>query len=121
MNSRLNFKSTGRGNGGMFARVLTILLLLSTAVFAQQGVDRIVVVALSPLDKSAVVRLPDQGMQVLKPGDRIRGTDLSLTQVLTDKLVLKERSDSTGTGRVVWLHKAINGSSTVEYPEVPLQ
>lgn len=121
MISRYGFSSGGFNSGKVHSRILAVLLMISTAAWAGQGVENIVIVALSPLDKSAVVRLPDQGMQVLKPGDAIRGTELSLTQVLTDKLVLEESADVTGASRVIWLHKAVNGFSAVEYPEIPKQ
>ncbi len=121
MISRYGFRLGGGNTGKVFSRILVVLLLVSSAAWAEQSVESVVVVALSPLDKSAVVRLSNQGMQVLKPGDTIRGTELRLTQILTDKLVLKESAGTTGSSRVVWLHKAVNGSSAVEYPEIPNQ
>jgi hypothetical protein len=101
---------------------LLVLLQMSAAVWAEQTIENVTVVALSPLDKSAVVRLSGQSMQVLKPGDTINGTEWSLTQILTNKLVFEERlsaADLNGPSRVVWLHKAVNGISEVEYPAMP--
>ncbi len=101
--------------------VLVVLVQLSRTLCAEQNIEDIVVVALSPLDRSTVVQFPDQSMQVLKPGDFIRGTELSLTQVLTDKLVLEQvqgHSGSNGQSRIVWLHRLVNGTSEVEYPEI---
>lgn len=117
MNSQYRFRSGGCNTGKVSPWILAVLLLVSSAAWAQQSIESLVVVALSPLDKSAVVRLSNQGMQVLKPGDTIRGTELRLTQVLTDKLVLEDSAGTTAASRVVWLHKAVNGFSAVEYPE----
>jgi len=102
--------------------VFLLLLHMPAAVWAQPEIEEVVVIALSPLDESAVVRLSNQGLQVIKPGDTVRGTDLSLIQVLTNKLVFEEKPghvDSNTSGRVVWLHKAVNGISAIEYPAVP--
>jgi hypothetical protein len=108
--------------GKMNYWILFALLQMSTYVWAEQAIDNVIVVALSPLDKTAVVRLPNQVMQVLKTGDSIQGTELKLTRVLTNKLVFEqmpEPSSSNRTGRIVWLHRAVNGISEVEYLDTP--
>jgi len=102
--------------------VLIVLLQMSAAAWAGQTTENVIVVALSPLDKSAVVRSSGQGMQVLKLGDSIHGTELSLIQVLTNKLVFEERmshAGANGASRIVWLHKVVDDFAEVEYPETP--
>jgi hypothetical protein len=100
--------------------IVLVLLQMSASVWGGWAIEDVVVVALSPLDKSAVVRLPNRSLQVLKQGDGIHGTDLILTLVLTNKLVLQGRpslSSSNGAGRIVWLHRAVGGISKVEYAD----
>ncbi len=107
---------------GISALLLLMLLQMPICAWAEQLIEDVVVVAISPLDKSAILRLPDRTMQVLKLGEEIPGTELQLTRILIDKLVFETRLDSgysNGANQVVWLHKAVDGISNVEYPQAP--
>lgn len=106
--------------GKLNCLVLLVLSHMSVSAWAGQIIEDVVVVALSPLDKTAVVRLPNHSMQVLKPGDSIQGTELRLTKVLTNKLEFEGRPvlpSPNGTGRKIWVHKAVRGLSKVEYSD----
>ena len=65
------------------------------------------VMALGPLDGRAVVKSADGKMQVLKIGDTIPGTQATVKQVLTDRLVVEETIDKDGrtVKQTVWIYK----------------
>ncbi|HEX5057248.1 MAG TPA: hypothetical protein VFX02_12230 [Gammaproteobacteria bacterium] len=94
------------------------LLLGSQVAIAGETLQDITVLALSAPDGRAVVRLPDDKMQVLKPGDAVDGTQAKVLQVLADKLVLEETvaDEKSGEKRreTVWLYKAVDGKSRIE-------
>ena len=94
--------------------LLLAVLQMPLVVFAEQSTNDVVLVALSPMDNKAIVRLPSNNMQVLQPGDTIQGTRFKLIQVLTNKLLLNINDSK----QIVWMHKAVNGYSAVEYPEM---
>lgn len=105
---------------------LIVLMVLSVNVFAEESLEGVALIALTPINNQAVVQFSDKKMQVLKVGDTINGTEAKMLQVLTNKIVL-ENNVSSGVDRKskekVWLHKAVNGKSRVQYlqntPDVP--
>lgn len=97
--------------------IATMLLAVLSSAAAAESLEGYTVMALSPLDERAVIKLPDNKMQVLKPGDAIDGTQATVEQVLTDRLVLEETItlESGGEGiETVWFYKAVDGRSRVE-------
>ena len=99
-----------------FFRV-TFTVLVFFSVFFGQGVaaketitlEQLTVMALGPLDGRAVVKLPNGKMKVLKIGETIPGTQATVQQVLSDKLVVEEiikKKGSPPVKQTVWIHKA---------------
>jgi hypothetical protein len=76
---------------------------------AEDLLARLTVLALEPVAGQAVVQGPDGSLHLVRLDDQLQGTNATLVQVLSDKLVLEERSPGTGQGpvqRLVWLYKA---------------
>ncbi|HEX5057348.1 MAG TPA: hypothetical protein VFX02_12735 [Gammaproteobacteria bacterium] len=94
---------------------LSLLPALVRVCYAA-GLDGVAVMALSPADGSAVVKLESGRMQVVKAGAAIEGMGVTLVQVLPDKLVLEEVSEENGnkTKTTVWLYKAQHGVSQLQ-------
>lgn len=92
------------------------LMLCCGAVAEEGALEDVAVMALSPIDSQAVIKLPDAKMQVLKVGEKIQGINATLVQVLGDRLVFeKAPTKAGGAVEVVWLYRAEQGVSRVEY------
>jgi len=96
----------------VFHLVAAIALALCTAREAVPAdvalVDDLTVMALGALDGRAVVKTADSKMHVLKVGDATPGTNATITQVHTDKLVVEEKVSGEGAQpatQTVWIHK----------------
>lgn len=59
--------------------------------------------ALAPLAGKATLQLPDEGLVLLKEGDEVAGTGAAVVEVLTDRLVLEDRSGEEVSW--IWLYK----------------
>jgi hypothetical protein len=84
-------------------------LLLAMPSEAGGTLERLTVVALVPMASRAVIKLPDGEMQVVQPGDQLPGDAITVVQVLTDKLVVEERLNPSGTSalkRLAWVYQA---------------
>ena len=84
-------------------------LLIAIPSEAGGALERLTVVALAPMAGRAVIKLPDGEMQVVQPGDQLPGAAITVVQVLTDKLVVEERLNPSGTPalkRLAWIYQA---------------
>jgi hypothetical protein len=91
------------------------LMVVSWSLHAEDSerFSRIGLVALSSLDGRAVIKTPDNKMHVLKLGSVIPGTKATVTQILSDKLVVEDAEG--GTPQTVWITKSgADGSVTVQ-------
>ena len=70
-------------------------VLMATVVYGR-NLESLTVMALAPLDGRTGVKTADGKMQVLKIGDTIPGTQATVKQVLTDRLVVEEAIDKDG-------------------------
>jgi len=108
-------------------------LLIAMPSEAGGALERLTVVALAPMAGRAVIKLPNGEMQVVQPGDQLPGDAITVVQVLTDKLVVEERLNPSGTlalKRLAWVYQApvSGGYSRVVrlqqevpvFPQVPL-
>jgi hypothetical protein len=92
-----------------WAMACAIFLLFATSSEAGGELERLAVVALAPMDGRAVIKLPGGEMQVVQPGDQLLGDVITVVQVLTDKLVVEERLNPSGTSalkRLAWVYQA---------------
>lgn len=110
-----------------WAMAFAFPLLMAMPSEAGGELERLIVVALAPMDGRAVIKLPDGEMQVVQPGDQLLGDAITVVQVLTDKLVVEERLKPSGTPalkRLAWVYQApVNGgySRVVRLqPEAPV-
>lgn len=78
-----------------------ILLVIGFNSFSYAEIDEFRVVALSPQDNRAVIRLSDDRVSLVNVGDTL--FDTKVLQVLSDKLVLKDNS-----GELIWVFKSEN-------------
>lgn len=81
-------------------KTVAVLLILLAAPIAKADFEKLSVLALSPQDNRAVVRLDNGNVEMLAAGDQL--LEASIMQVLADKLVLKDSN-----GELVWLLKSI--------------
>lgn len=93
-----------------------LVLCLSAPWAVAEPLENLALLALSPVDGQAVLQLPNHKMQVLKVGESIDGTRITLRQVLNDKAIFQEVVHQNQQDRIetVWLHKAQNGASRIE-------
>ena len=68
------------------------------------SLDSLSIMALGALDGRAVIKTPDNKMQVLKLGDVIPGTQATVSQILADKLIVDDVVE-TGLHQTVWITK----------------
>ena len=81
--------------------------------------EDLTVMALGALDGRAVLKGPDGKLQVLKVGDTIAGTHAVVSQVLADKVIVKDTvlgADKAPKTQTVWISKATQagGKSSVQ-------
>jgi hypothetical protein len=70
----------------------------------EPALDALIPMALSPAEGIAVVRYPDRHMRTMRVGEEMGATRARLRQVLPDRLVLEESSESGGK-QIVWLFR----------------
>lgn len=102
---------------GIVRRIAFLLLFWPLMVMADTGLDNATVLALSPYDKSVVIKLPDAEMQALTMGQSLEGIDAVLVDVLDDRAVFEEiviNESGTKAEETVWIYKAENGVSRVQ-------
>lgn len=103
----------------MMVRLAAMLALTSLyGVHARDAVvdvlDSLSIMAVGPLDGRAVIKTSDNKMHVLKPGDVIPGTKATVSQILTDKLVVDDVLED-GHSQTVWITKGgADGKVTVQ-------
>ena len=98
-------------------RSVLLSLCLPCFVSAETLLDKTVVLALSPFDQHAVVKLPEQEMQALKTGQAVEGVDARLVEVLEDRAVFEEivlGDNGLKVKETVWVYKAKQGVSRVQ-------
>lgn len=85
--------------------------LFSAFTFADDSdLEGIRVMALSPADDRAVVKLPAGALQVVKAGDAVVDNKI-VSQILASKLVLRDLSDD-GRGETIWVHLATGNKAS---------
>lgn len=84
-----------------------LFALLVAAVWAEsaQVLSRLAVIALAPLDRQAVVKLPGGTMHLVRQGERIPETGATVVQVLPDRLVVAHRTPASGE-EWAWIYQA---------------
>ena len=87
----------------MHPAVFLSLFLLGGA--ADEGLSHIEVLRLAPVDGRAVIRALSGELKVVRIGDLLPGTRVTLRQVLEDRLVLEDVSEETGERRTAWLYR----------------
>ena len=86
--------------------LLSSLLFASSQITATE-LDEFSVLVLGPLDGRAVVKLPNGKMQVVGNGETLPGTQATVKQILSDRLVVEEAvGDDVREAQTVWLYKA---------------
>ncbi|GAB2191575.1 hypothetical protein MAH1_31830 [Sessilibacter sp. MAH1] len=78
-----------------------VWLLFFANTFSHAAVDDLFIIALSPQDGRAVVRLTDKTTKIIDVGAVL--FDATVVQVLSDKIVLKDFN-----GELIWLFKSEN-------------
>jgi hypothetical protein len=91
----------------------------ATAAGNNVRVEDLTVMALGALDGRAVLKGPDGKLQVVKVGDTIPGTHAVVSQVLADKIALKDTivgPDKAPKTQTVWISKPTQpgGKSAVQ-------
>jgi hypothetical protein len=91
----------------------------ATAAGNTVRLEDLTVMALGALDGRAVLKGADGKLQVVKVGDTIPGTHAVVSQVLADKIVVKDTvvgADKTPKPQTVWISKATQpgGKSAVQ-------
>lgn len=94
-------------------KLLKIGLLCSLLLVCGQGIaaalEDFSVLILGPLDGRAVIKLPDGKMQVVGTGQTLPGTQATVKQILSDRLVVEDLLEGDPpAAQTVWLYKAAN-------------
>lgn len=100
--------STTKNLWGAALRLLVTLVAVASAPLSladppQDALDGIRVLALAPLAGKATLELPEAGMVLVKEGDEVAETRVVVVEVLSDRLVLEDRSGDEVSW--VWLYK----------------
>jgi hypothetical protein len=99
--------------------LLTVVPILVAAAADNVRLEDLTVMAVGALDGRAVLKGADGKLQVVKVGDTIPGTHAVLSQVLADKIVVKDTvvgADKAPKTQTVWISKPTQagGKSSVQ-------
>lgn len=97
--------------------LFVILSVLPFSLLAKDSLSEYSVKILEPLDQRVVVKLPDGEMKVFKPGDKLGDSNAEVSEVLQDKLVLKQivtHKNGDKEKQTVLMFKENNGKSKIE-------
>jgi hypothetical protein len=87
--------------------VVIILLSMLVIAHAYAAIKNFSIMALSPIDNRVVIKANSK-MHVLKGGDKIPGTSVTIKQILVDKIVVEEIVDAkTGKKEKLWIYKPV--------------
>lgn len=82
---------------------------MNSTVSGGSDLENVAVLALGPADGRVVVSQEEGGMEVLKVGDTLPGTNAVIVQVLHDKLVVEDTLEKEGeppVKQIVWIFNA---------------
>jgi len=102
-----------------FALLTVMPILVAAAASDSVKLEDLSVMALGALDGRAVLKGADGKLQVVKVGDTIPGTHAVLSQVLADKIIVKDTvvgADKAPKTQTVWISKPSQpgGKSSVQ-------
>lgn len=95
-----------------FFRFVTLAVLLGAPLLVRADVlDNLSVMTLSPADGKAVVRTNVKPLTVVGIGDRLFDSNYVVSQILTDRLLLKDRT-KRGISNMIWVYRAKGGGTS---------
>lgn len=96
------------------------------------GLEEVVLLAIDPAERRAVLRVGDGELQILAPNEPIEGTSATVERVLADRLVVQEttgeqqkrsriawiypRDRATGVPHIRYLERSVNAPATPAQP-----
>ncbi|WP_413665081.1 hypothetical protein ACG1BZ_07620 [Microbulbifer sp. CNSA002] len=85
-----------------------IALLFCASVLAEEGqsLQGIKVITTAVADKKAVIKLPQEKVRLVAPGDTLVDDRYTVRQILGNRLVLQERGSADKAGDLLWIYVA---------------
>lgn len=100
------------GRMGKLALVGMASLCSLTVSYATEF-EGIEVISLATVEGSAILKFPDNKMTVVHVGDKLPGTEVTVRQILSDRLVVEDLVDDTPPrSEIVWVYKSPAGSES---------
>ena len=88
--------------------LLGVALLICMPVLAEesQSLQGIKVITTAVADKKAVIKLPEEKVRLVTPGDSLVDGRYTVRQILGNRLVLQERGSAGKAGDLLWIYVA---------------
>jgi len=94
--------------------LLGIALLFCTPALAEDSpsLQGIKVITTAVADKKAVIKLPQEKVRLVAPGDSLVDGRYTVRQILGNRLVLQERGDAGKPGDLLWVYVSREGEAS---------